>query len=99
MCETFPAVFTRELVAGTGSHGAIFSGESERARAGEIADAVHAGAGVSARVAGAIVDVCFAAKARETGATSAHDSITEVQTLSTVSAGVAVASVDSLLAV
>lgn len=76
------AVVAGELVAGAGAHRAVLAGEAQRARAGEVVDAVHAGAGVAAGVAGAVVDVGLAARAGEAGGTAAHDTVAEVQTLS-----------------
>lgn len=76
------AVVAGELVAGAGAHGAVLAGEAQRARAGEVVDAVDAGAGVAAGVAGAVVNVGLAARAGEAGEAAAHDALTQVQTLS-----------------
>lgn len=79
---TLATVVAGEVVAGAGAHGAVLAGEAERARAGEVVDAVDAGAGVAAGVPGAVVDVGLAASAGEAGLTATHDTFTEVQTLS-----------------
>ncbi len=83
MGETRAAVVAGELVAGAGAHRAVLTGEAQRAGAGEVVDAVDAGAGVAAGVPGAVVNVGFTARAGETRPTAAHDTFTEVQTLST----------------
>lgn len=79
---TRATIVAGELVAGAGAHGAVLTGEAECARAGEVVDAVDAGAGVAAGVASTVINVGLAARASEAWPTAAHDTLTEVQTLS-----------------
>lgn len=79
---TRATVVAGEVVAGAGAHGAVLAGETERACAGEVVDAVDAGAGVAAGVAGAVVNVGLAASAGEARPAAAHDAFAEVKTLS-----------------
>lgn len=80
---TFAAVVAGELLAGAAAHGAVLTREAECARAGEVVDAIDAGAAVAAGVAGAVIDIGLAARSGEAWLTTAHDTVTEVQALST----------------
>jgi len=80
---TCSTVVAGKLVAGTGAHGAVLAGEAQSAGAGEVVDAIYAGTGVATGAAGAVIDVGLTARASEARPTAAHDTVTEVQTLST----------------
>ncbi len=79
---TRATIVAGELVTWAGAHGAVLTGEAECARAGEVIDAVDAGASVAAGVASTVVNVGLAARAGEAWPTAAHDTLTEVQALS-----------------
>lgn len=78
--ETSSPVAAGEVVAGTGAQRAVLAREAQGARAAEVIDAIQAGAGVAAGVAGTVVDVGLAESPGEARATLAHDPAAEVQT-------------------
>lgn len=78
---TCAAIVAGEAVTGTGAQRAIPAGESERARAGEVVDAVDAGASVAAGVAGAVVHVGLAVGTGESGWAATRQMLAEIQTL------------------
>lgn len=81
MGETCAAVVTWELVTGAGARGAVLAAEAQWTLAAEVVDAIDAGAGVAARVGGAVIDVGLTMGASEARQTAAHDTVAEDQTL------------------
>lgn len=78
-----PSVLAGHATAGVRANTTVFAWETERARAGEAVDAVHAGACVLAGVTCAVVDVYFATWACESGAASARQFVTQIETTAT----------------
>lgn len=78
-----PAVLAGHEAAGVGAVVAVLAREAERARAGVVVDAVHAGPGVLAGAAGTVVYVDFATGAFEARAASAHESVTQIEAMAT----------------
>lgn len=99
VCVAGSSILTGREAAGIRSNAAVFAREAERARAGVVVDAIHAGAGVLARVACAVVYVDFAIRSLKAWAARTHQSVTQIKTLATISTGIAAASIDLLLTV
>lgn len=78
-----PSVLTGHDAAGVGADVAVFPSEAKRARAGVVVDAIQAGAGVLAGVAGTVIYVYFATRAFEALAASAHQGVTQIETMAT----------------
>lgn len=78
-----PSVLAGHATAGVRADATVFAWETKRARAGEAVDAIHAGACVLAGVTCAVVYVYFATWACESGAASACQFVTQIETMAT----------------